>query len=49
MNIKPVYYNGIKLKKGRYDIRVSKAGYVTGDYYVDMTQDSRYSITLNRK
>ena len=28
-NIKPKYYDGIKLKKGKYSIKVSKNGYIT--------------------
>ena len=49
MNIKPVYYDGIKLNKGRYDIRVSKKGYKTENFYIDFAEDSTYSSTLERK
>ncbi len=49
MNIKPVYYDGIKLKKGRYDIRVSKSGYITENFYIDFTESSTYTSNLTRK
>jgi len=32
MNIKPKYYDGIKLKKGKYDIKVSKKSYQTMNF-----------------
>ncbi len=50
MNIKPKYYDGIQLKKGRYNVRVSKPGYITGDYYIDVYQDTVTTpITLKKK
>ena len=50
MNVKPKYYHGIKLKKGRYNIRVSKPGYITGNYTVDHYQDTDYEgISLQKK
>ncbi len=50
MNIKPKYYNGIRLKKGRYNIKVSKPGYITGDYYIDVSQNTVTApIVLKKK
>ncbi len=50
MNIKPKYYDGIQLKKGRYNVRISKPGYITGDYYIDVYQDTVTTpITLKKK
>jgi hypothetical protein len=49
MDIKPKYYPGIRLKKGRHTIRVSKPGYITEEYYVDINQDSSYTIPLKKK
>jgi len=48
MNIKPKYHDGILLKKGRYDIRVSKRGYKTFRQWITINQDSHYTITLQK-
>ena len=49
MNIKPKYYDGIKLKSGRYDIRVSRRGYYTENFYIDFDSSGSYSSNLIRK
>ena len=49
MNIKPKYYDGIKLKSGRYDIRVSRRGYHTENFYIDFYSSGNYSSNLIRK
>jgi len=49
MNIKPKYHDGITLKKGRYTIRVSKPGYITSEYYVDVNNESYYTLSLDKK
>jgi hypothetical protein len=50
MNITPAYQDKIKLKKGRYDVKVTKPGYRTQRFWVDL--DPRFSqleVTLNKK
>lgn len=37
MNIVPVYYDGIKLKPGRYDIKVSKPTYIAWRKWIEIT------------
>ena len=49
MNIKPKYYDGIRLKPRRYTIRVSQPGYHTENYYIDFQDDSTYVSTLQKK
>ena len=49
MNIKKRYYDGIKLKKGRYNIRVSKDGYITKSGYIDLKSDTNIAITLDKE
>jgi len=49
MNIKPKYYNGIKLKKGKYSIRVSQRGYYTENFYINFNSDSSYTSNLIKK
>ena len=47
-NIKPRYYDGIKLKKGMYKIRVTKRGYATKWFKVNLDDDFMKSITLKK-
>ncbi len=49
MNIKPKYYPGIELEKNRYTIRVSKAGYVTRNFYVNIHNDTSRTISLKKR
>ena len=49
MNIKPKYYDGIKLKKGKYHMRVSKKGYTTVKQWIVLKKDEYFTITLNKK
>lgn len=49
MNIKPKYYNGIRLDPGRYDIMVDKYGYYSERFYVDLHDDSTYTSKLQKK
>ena len=49
MNIKPKYYDGIKLKKGKYDIRVSKKGYQTVRTWINLQKDEYFTVTLKKK
>lgn len=49
MNIKPKYYDEIRLKKGRYTIRVSRNGYYTSNFYIDFFGNSTYQSNLNKK
>jgi hypothetical protein len=48
-NISKSYYDGIKLKKGRYNIRVSKDGYITKSGYIDLKSDTNIAITLDKE
>ena len=47
-NIKPKFYQGMRLKKGRYYINVSKQGYITKKQYFDLAENSSYSVTLKK-
>jgi hypothetical protein len=49
MNIKPKYYDGIRLRPGRYTMRVSKPGYHTENFYIDFQDDSTYVSNLQKK
>lgn len=49
IDTKLVYYDGIKVKKGQYFIRVSKSGHKTCNFCVDFIEDSVYSIVLDKK
>ncbi len=46
MNIKPKYYDGIKLKKGKYHIKVSKKGYKTVEKWIKLIEDKHLTIKL---
>jgi len=48
MNIKPKYYDGIKLKNGKYDIRVSKKGYKTVRAWIELNKDEYFTVTLQK-
>ena len=48
LNIKPKFHQGMRLKPGRYDLRVSKQGYITDNTYFEISSDSSYSITLKK-
>ncbi|MBL0708505.1 MAG: SUMF1/EgtB/PvdO family nonheme iron enzyme [Sulfurimonas sp.] len=47
-NIEPKYRDGIKLKKGNYNIRVSKAGYITKRGEINLQTDMNIEINLER-
>ena len=48
-NIKPKFYQGMRLKKGKYNVSVSKKGYKTYKGYFELTQNSSYTVTLEKK
>ena len=48
-NIKSKYYDGIALKKGNYDIKVSKSGYITKRFSVDLSNDRSIDRTLEKE
>ncbi|MBL0708396.1 MAG: caspase family protein [Sulfurimonas sp.] len=48
-NIKPRYYDGIKLKKGSYTIKVSKKGYTTKSGNIELSGDLDIDIALDKK
>ncbi|MEA2099243.1 MAG: caspase family protein [Campylobacterota bacterium] len=47
-NIKPKYYDGIRLKKGSYIIKVSKSGYITKKGKVDLEDNFSADIVLEK-
>jgi hypothetical protein len=49
MNIKPKYYDGIRLVKGKYKIRVVKKGYMTQNHIFDPSEKSTYTVILKKK
>jgi hypothetical protein len=49
MNITPKYHDGIKLKKGKYDIKISKQGYITKQGFIDLKSDTNINITLKEE
>lgn len=49
MNINPKYYDGIMLKKGIYNIRVSKYGYETQEGTANPFEYTTYNVTLKKK
>ena len=49
MNIKPKYYDGIRLVQGKYKIRVSKKGYERVDGIADPSEFSSYNVVLTKK
>lgn len=48
MNIKPKYKEGMKLKKGRYSIKVKARGYETKEFRISLKKDSHYNIVLSK-
>ncbi len=49
MNIKPKYYDGIKLKKGRYDVKISKKGYGIKRGWIKLEKDEIFTAKLQKK
>ena len=49
LNIKPKYYDGIKLKRGKYKIRVSKNGYKTVNVSVNPKNTPIKQVVLEKK
>ena len=49
MNIVPVYQDAIELDAGKYDIEVSKAGYVTYRKWVTVDKKTILTIELDEK
>ena len=49
LNIKPKYNNGMKLKKGKYNIEVSAKGYETSRKWIDLTKNNYFSFYLKKK
>ncbi len=47
-NIKPRYYDGIKLKKGTYNIKVKRAGYLTKEGSIELTRSESIDIVLEK-
>ncbi|MBB1282534.1 MULTISPECIES: PEGA domain-containing protein [unclassified Pseudoalteromonas] len=47
MNINPVYKAGIELKEGKYDIEVSKAGYLTYRKWVSVDKKTILTVELD--
>jgi len=46
LNIKPKYHDGMKLKKGKYHIEVSKRGFKTISKWVSLQKDTSLNIEL---
>lgn len=49
LNIKPKYKDSIKLKKGKYHIKVVKNGYQTYTKWIDLNKDTTLNITLKKR
>lgn len=49
MNIVPVYQDAIELDSGKYDIEVSKAGYVTYRKWITVDKKTILTIELDEK
>ncbi len=47
MNIKPVYQDGIELDEGKYDIEVSKPGYLTYRKWVEVNKKTVLTVELD--
>ena len=47
MNIKPVYEDGIELDEGKYDIEVTKPGYLTYRKWVVVDKKTILTIELD--
>ncbi len=48
VNIKAKYYDGIELKKGKYEIRVSQNGYQTKRFWIDLGADEETKVRLDK-
>jgi len=48
-NIKPKYYDGIKLKKGTYNIKVKRAGYLTKEGTIELIRSESIDIVLEKE
>lgn len=48
-HIKDVYFDGIRLKKGKYTLKISKKGYYSKEITVDLDQNIKRSIKLTKK
>jgi len=48
MNIKPIYHHGILLKKGKFRIRVTKAGYHTLDRWISLKRNEVITVILKK-
>jgi len=48
LNIKPKYYDNIRLKPGKYHIKVSSIGYESKLFWVNLNTDIKRKIYLNR-
>ena len=47
-NIQPRYYDGIRLKKGTYNINVSKSGYITKRGNINLEEDTSINVSLDK-
>jgi len=48
LNIKPKYYDGIKLKKGKYHLEISKNGYRTINKWITLKQNENFNFELKK-
>ena len=48
LNIKPKYYDGMKLKTGKYHIEVSKKGYETIDKWISLKENENFNFELKK-
>ena len=48
MNIKPSYYDGIVLERGKYDIKVVKEGYQTYRKWITLNDDLNLDVQLEK-
>jgi uncharacterized membrane protein YhaH (DUF805 family) len=48
LNIKPKYYDGIKLKKGKYHIAVTKDGYQPLKRWISLEQDGSFDVNMTK-
>jgi len=49
MNIKPKYYHGILLRKGKYKIKVIKSGYKTYQKWIKLENDRVLKVNLSKR
>ena len=51
LNIAPVFYNGIELNPGRYQLEMSRSGYKTKTHWVNLSQghDMDLNVALDKK